>query len=68
MVWYGWLFVRGFWDGNGDQLMEMKMLDARNSPAEAMDWDGMWEDEEENEKLQPSQACKRGNITVAHGS
>ena len=31
--------------------MEMKMLNTCNSPAEAMDGDGMWEDEEENEKL-----------------
>jgi hypothetical protein len=28
--------------------MEMEILDTRNSPAEAMDRDGMWEDEEEN--------------------
>jgi len=33
MSWHGRLFERGFWDGNEDQLMEMEMLDARNSPA-----------------------------------
>ena len=56
MAWHGRLFERGFWDGKEDQLMEMEMLDARNSPAEAMDGDGMWEDEEENEKPKPSRA------------
>jgi protein SMG6 len=56
MAWHGRLFERGFWDGNEDQLMEMEMLDARNSPAEAMDGDGMWEDDEENEKPKPSRA------------
>jgi protein SMG6 len=55
MAWHGRLFERGFWDGNEDQLMEMEMLDARNSPAEAMDGDGMWEDDE-NEKPKPSRA------------
>ena len=56
MAWHGRLFERGFWDGNDDQLMEMEMLDAHNSPAEAMDGDGMWEDEDENEKPKPSRA------------
>ncbi len=49
MAWHGRVFERGFWDGNEDQLMEMEMLDARNPPA-AMDGDGMWEEDEENEK------------------
>jgi hypothetical protein len=56
MAWHGRLFERGFWDGNDDQLMEMEMLEARKSPAEAMDGDGMWEDENENEKPKPSRA------------
>jgi protein SMG6 len=56
MAWHGRLFERGFWDGKEDQLMEMEMLDARNSPAEAVDGDGMWEDEEENEKPKQSRA------------
>ena len=41
---------------NEDQLMEIEMFDARNSSAEAMDGDGMWEDDEENEKPKPSRA------------
>jgi len=56
MAWHGRLFERGFWDGNEEQLMEMDMLDAGNSPAEAMDGDGMWEEDEENEKPKPSRA------------
>jgi protein SMG6 len=56
MAWHGHLFERGFWDGNEEQLMEMEMLDARNSPAEAMDGDGMWEDDEESEKSKPCRA------------
>jgi hypothetical protein len=59
MAWYGRLFERGYWDGNDDQLMEMEMLDGCNSPAEASDGDGMWEDdqeEKENEKPKPSRA------------
>ena len=55
MVWHGRLFERGFWDGNEDQLMEMEMLDACNSAAEAIDGDGMWEDDED-EKPKPSRA------------
>ena len=57
MAWYGRLFERGYWDGNDDQLMEMEMLDACNSPAEASDGDGMWEDDQqENEKPKPRRA------------
>jgi protein SMG6 len=56
MAWHGRLFKCGFWDSNEDQLMEMEMLDARNSPAEAMDGDSMWEDDEENEKPKLSRA------------
>ena len=57
MAWYGRLFERGYWDGNDDQLMEMEMLDGCNSPAEASDGDGMWEDDqEENEKPKSSRA------------
>ena len=56
MSWHGRLFERGFWDGNEDQLIEMDMLDAGNSSAEAMDGDGMWEEDEENEKPKPSRA------------
>jgi hypothetical protein len=36
--------------------MAMEILDTRNSPAEAMDRDGMWEDEEESEKPKWSRA------------
>jgi hypothetical protein len=44
MSWHGRLFERGSWDGKEDQLVEMEILDMRNSPAEAMDGDGMWEE------------------------
>ncbi len=55
MAWHRHVFKHGFWDGNEDQLMEMEMLDARNPPA-TMDGDGMWEEDEENEKPKPSLA------------
>ena len=43
MVWPGRLFERGFWDGGEGHLMEMEMLDARDSEASVDD--GMWEDD-----------------------
>jgi hypothetical protein len=45
MVWPGRLFERGFWDGGDGHLMEMEMLDARDSTSEASVDDGMWEDD-----------------------
>ena len=45
MVWPGRLFERGFWDGGEGQLMEVEMLDARDPLPEALDEDGMWEDD-----------------------
>jgi protein SMG6 len=51
MVWPGRLFERGFWDCGEDHLMEMEMLDARDSPSEASGEDGMWEDDfDDNDK------------------
>lgn len=44
MTWPSRLFERGLWDGGEGQLMEMEMLDARDAPLEALDEDGMWED------------------------
>jgi hypothetical protein len=42
--------------------MEMEMLNARNSPSEAMDGDGMWEDNEENKKQNQARRCWRGDV------
>ena len=39
------IFERGFWDSGEGQLMEMEMLDSRDSLPETFDEDGMWEDE-----------------------
>jgi hypothetical protein len=55
MARHGRLFKRGFWEDNEDHLMEMEMLDARNSPAEAMDGDGVGGRRGER-KAKPSQA------------
>jgi len=41
----GQLFERGFWDGSRGQLMEVEILDARNPLPQALDEDGMWEDD-----------------------
>ena len=45
MVWPGRLFERGFWDCGEGHLMEMEMLDARDTPSKASSDDGMWEDD-----------------------
>jgi protein SMG6 len=51
MLWPGRLFERGFWDCGEGHLMEMEMLDARDSPSEASADDGMWEDDvDDNDK------------------
>src|SRR6266566_7716208 len=58
MSWHGRLFERGSWNGKKDQLVKVKILNTHNSPAEAMDGDGMWEEkacqayeEEERRKI-----------------
>ena len=44
MLWHGHLFKRGSWDSKEDQLVEVEILDMRNSPAEAMNGDSMWKE------------------------
>ncbi|KAH9053859.1 hypothetical protein EDB87DRAFT_1676684 [Lactarius vividus] len=46
MAWVGRVFERGCWEGNDGRLMEMEMLDA----CDAESVDGMWEDDDDNEK------------------
>ena len=46
MAWVGRVFERGCWEGNDSRLMEMEMLDSRD--AESVD--GMWEDDDDNDK------------------
>jgi hypothetical protein len=52
-AWPSRLFERGFWDGGEGQLMEMEILDARDTPLEALNEDGMWEDNVDNSDAQP---------------
>jgi len=42
--------------------MAMEILDTRNSPAEAMDRDGMWEDEEETKNRNGVGRRWRGDV------
>lgn len=46
MAWVGRVFERGCWEGNDGRLMEMEMLDARDTGSV----DGTWEDGDDNEK------------------
>ena len=48
MAWVGRVFERGCWEGNDGRLMEMEMLDERDAPAESVE--GMWEDDDDNDK------------------